>query len=164
MNTFFKSIIPFFIVSVLFTSCSDDDTVIDTEKPQISITEPHAEDAFAPGSEMDIMAVFTDNVELSSYKIEIHDDFDGHTHAVNKTQEVNPWSYEETFTIPSGQTSYEAHQHIDIPAELNGNPITEGYYHLGIFVTDAAGNQSEAFLQIHIEADADHDHDHENDH
>lgn len=162
MKTFLKSILPLFIVAAVFTSCSeDDDAVIDTQKPEIAITEPHEEDAFAPGAELDLIAVFTDNVELGSYKIEIHEDFDSHTHAFNKTsQDLNPWSYEETVTIPVGQTSYEANQHIEIPAEINGNPISEGAYHLGIFVTDAAGNQSEAFLEIHIEGDADQDHDH----
>lgn len=141
-----------FAVTVLFTSCSDDDTVIDTQKPAITIVEPHAEDAFAPGTELHFEAVFTDNVELSSYKIEIHDDFDEHTHATNKSsQDLNPWSYEETFTIPAGRTSFEAVQHIDIPAEKNGMPISEGVYHVGIFVTDKAGNQQEAFLEIHIE-------------
>ncbi len=112
MKTFLKSILPLFLVAAVFTSCSeDDDAVIDTQKPEIAITEPHEEDAFAPGAELDLIAVFTDNVELGSYKIEIHEDFDSHTHAFNKTsQDLNPWSYEETVTIPAGQTSYEANQ------------------------------------------------------
>ncbi len=152
MKTQIKSILPFFLAAVLFTSCSDDDTVVDTEKPQISVAEPHNLDEFTPGSELHIEATFTDNVELSSYKIEIHEDFDDHTHAINKTShDINPWSLDETFTIPAGKTLYDAVHHFDIPTEINGNPISEGVYHLGIFVTDASGNQQEQFIEIHIE-------------
>lgn len=156
MKTQIKSILTIFIAAVLFTSCSDDDdAVIDTEKPQIAIIEPHDEDEFAPGSELHFEATFTDNVELASYKIEIHDDLDGHTHAINKSShDLNPWSWEDTFTIPAGRTSFDAVHHIDIPAEIDGNPISEGVYHVGVFVTDASGNQQEHFIQIHIEANA----------
>jgi hypothetical protein len=155
MKTYLKSIIPFFIVAVLFTSCSDDDTVIDTEKPQIAVVEPHNEDEFAPGSELHIEASFTDNAELASYKIEIHEDFDGHTHAFYKSsQDLNPWSWEETFNIPSGRMSFDAVHHIDIPTEIDNMPVSEGAYHVGIFVTDTSGNQQEFFLEIHIEGDA----------
>ncbi|WP_051205286.1 DUF4625 domain-containing protein [Salinimicrobium xinjiangense] len=141
--------------TLVFTSCSDDDTVVDTQKPTITIVEPHTEEEFVPGSVLLFEAVFTDNVELASYKIEIHEDFDEHTHAFNKSsQDLNPFAYEQTFTIPAGRTSFEATQEIAIPAELNGQPISEGAYHLGVFVTDKSGNQQEAFLEIHIEADA----------
>jgi hypothetical protein len=158
-----KSIITLFVAAVFFTSCSsDDDATPDTQKPVITIAEPHNEDEFAPGSELHFEALFTDNVELRSYKIEIHDDFDDHTHAYTKSShDVNPWSYEETFTIPAGRTSFDAEHHIDIPTHTNdGVAISEGRYHLGVFLTDAAGNQTEAFREIHIEGDSDHDHDH----
>ncbi len=149
-----KHILPIFITAVLFTSCSDDD-VIDTENPEITLLEPHNEDAFAPGSELLIDATFTDNVELAAYKIEIHEDFDDHTHAINKTShDLNPWSYEETFTIGSGQTSHHAVHPITIPTEPNGMPVSEGAYHVGIFATDSSGNQTEIFVKIHIEAQA----------
>jgi hypothetical protein len=32
-------------------------------------------------------------------------------------------------------------------------PVSEGAYHVGIFVTDTSGNQQEFFLEIHIEGD-----------
>lgn len=161
MKTRLNIFLPVFVAAFIFTSCSsDDDNVVDTQRPQISIAEPHNQDEFAPGDEVHIEATFTDNVELSSYKIEIHDDFDDHTHAFLKdSHDSNPWSYENTFTITAGQTSFEAVHHIDIPTEINGNPISEGRYHLGIFLTDAAGNQTESFVEIHIEEHAEeHNH------
>lgn len=153
MNIRFKLFSSLLIAAILFTSCSeDDDTVVDTSRPEITIVEPHAEDEIAPGNELHFEATFTDNVELASYKIEIHDDFDEHNHVMNKmAQDLNPWSYEQTFNIPAGQTSFDADHHIEIPAEINGNPISEGAYHLGVFVTDISGNQQEAFVEIHIE-------------
>lgn len=157
--------------TLLFASCSeDDDSVIDTEAPEVMISEPVDEEEIAPGGEIHFDALFTDNVELASYKVEIHNAFDGHTHAKAKQEEDkdNPWSYNEVFEIEPGKTSFEAHHHIAVPAEINGEHISEGHYHFGVFVTDAAGNESQAFLELHIEGehdDHDHDdHDHDHDH
>lgn len=157
--------LPSLIVSLFVASCSeDDDATIDTEAPEITIVEPHNEEEVAPGGEIHFDAIFTDNVELASYKVEVHNAFDDHTHSVVKQEEHqdNPWSYNEVFTIPAGQTSFEAHHHISVPAEINGEPVSEGHYHFGVYVTDAAGNESQAFLELHLEAgDEDHDdHDH----
>lgn len=152
MKTRLKLFLPVLAAAISFTSCSDDDT--DTQKPTIVIQEPHAEEEVAPGGELHIEAIFTDNVELASYKIEIHEDFDDHTHAVYKnSHDVNPWSYDKTFEIPAGLTTFEAVEHLDIPTEINGEPISEGTYHLGIYVTDAAGNEQQEFLEFHIEDD-----------
>ena len=148
--------------AVLFTSCSnDDDTVIDTQAPVIEISEPHDEEEIAPGEEIHFEALFTDNVELASYKIEIHNAFDDHTHAGTRQtdHQDNPWSYSEVFPIEPGQKSYNAHLHIPVPAEINGKHVSEGHYHFGVYVTDAAGNESQAFLELLIGGD-DHEHDH----
>ncbi|HSI71192.1 MAG TPA: DUF4625 domain-containing protein [Gillisia sp.] len=160
-----NSILTLFVATVFLTSCSnDDDAVLDTEKPTIAITEPNNDDEIAPGEELHFVAVFTDNVELASYKIEIHDDFDDHTHAQAKSShDLNPWSYEEVFTIPAGQTTFEADVHIDIPTTVNGQPISEGIYHLGVYVTDTSGNEEQAFISIHIEDEHEDDgDDHDN--
>lgn len=161
-----NSILTLFIAAVFLTSCSsDDDATLDTEKPTISIIEPHNDDEIAPGGEIHFEALFTDNVALASYKIEIHDDFDDHTHAqVKSSHDLNPWSYEEVFQIPAGQTSFEADNHIEVPTTFNGQPISEGIYHLGVYVTDTSGNEEQAFVTIHIEndhGDEDEDHGHE---
>lgn len=163
MKTTLKLFLPV-IAAALVTSCSsDDNTVVDTQSPTIAVGEPHNEEEVAPGEELHIEAVFTDNVALASYKIEIHEDFDDHTHAINKSEhENNPWSYDEVFQIPAGQSSFEAIHHLDVPTEINGMSISEGAYHVGIYVTDTAGNEEQAFLEVHIEGghseDDGHDH------
>lgn len=160
-----NSILTLIVAAVFLTSCSsDDDATPDTEKPSIVIMEPHDDEEIAPGGEIHFEALFTDNVELASYKIEIHDDFDDHTHAqLKSSHDLNPWSYEEVFQIPAGQKSFTAEQHIDVPTTFNGQPISEGVYHLGVYVTDTAGNEEQAFLSIHIEGEhVEEDHGHDN--
>lgn len=161
-----KLIYLFSITASLFlASCSgDDDATIDTQAPVISIAEPHDEEEVAPGGEIHFEATFTDNVALASYKIEVHSAFDGHTHSRTKQEDHhdNPWSYNEVFTIEPGNTTFDAHEHIDVPAEINGEPISEGHYHFGVYVTDTAGNESQAFLEVHIEGEHEDD-DHEDD-
>ncbi|MBE7641245.1 DUF4625 domain-containing protein [Salegentibacter sp. BLCTC] len=166
-----KLVYLFSITATLFlASCSeDDDNVIDTEAPEIVISDPVDGEEIAPGGEVHFDALLTDNTELASYKVEIHNAFDGHTHAIAKQEghKDNPWSYSEVFEIEPGQKSFEAHHHIPVPAEINGEHISEGHYHFGLFVTDAAGNESQAFLELHIEGDHDgdgNDHDHDHDH
>ncbi|MFO7721139.1 MAG: DUF4625 domain-containing protein [Gillisia sp.] len=157
MNIKFNSILTLIVAAVFLTSCSSDDDARDTEKPTISIMEPHNDEEIAPGGELHFEAIFTDNVALASYKIEIHDDFDVHTHSILKSSDnLNPWSFEQVFQIPAGQRSFEAVHHIDIPTMINGQAISEGTYHLGIYVTDTSGNEEQAFLTIHIEDDHDH--------
>lgn len=140
--------------ALFLTSCSsDDDNVVDTQAPVIQINEPHDEEGISPGGEIHFDALFTDNVELASYKIEVHNAFDDHTHSVVKQEDHqdNPWSYSEVFTIEPGKTSYIAHLHIPVPELINDEPVSEGHYHFGVYVTDAAGNESQAFLELHIE-------------
>ncbi len=67
----------------------------------------------------------------------------------------NPWSHIEVITIPAGQKSYDAHLDIQVPTDVNGAPISEGYYHFGVY----AGNEEQAFLKVHNESD-DHDDEH----
>ncbi len=159
----------FSIFSILFlASCSDDDESLpDNEAPEIDMVDPGDHEEIAPGGEIHFDALFTDNEELASFKINVHNAFDGHTHSSadlkQEASQDNPWSYDEVFEIEPGQTSYEAHEHIAVPAEINGEPISEGHYHFGVFVTDAAGNESQAFVEIHIEA-GEHDHDDHDDH
>lgn len=160
MKTQLRLFLPVFAAAVLLTSCSSDDDAVDTQKPTMTIVEPHDEEGIAPGGEIHFEALFADNVELASYKIEIHEDFDGHTHSLSKSShQDNPWVWSQVFEIPESQTSFQAEQHIDVPTEVNGEPISEGAYHFGVFLTDTAGNEQQSFLEIHIESgDDDHDH------
>ncbi len=144
------------IISIIgLQSCSsDDDSGIDTQKPVIVLNEPTGHQAYLPGEEIHIDADFSDNVELGSYKIEIHSAEDGHTHKV--MDEFAEWFYSETAQLGTGLQNAEIHKHVPIPTEIGGLPIEEGHYHLGIFLTDKAGNQQQLFIEILIGEDHDH--------
>lgn len=89
----------------------------------------------APGDTLLVKALLTDNVELGQFKIDIHDDFDGHSHksmmtkyAEIRIKNINGLSYnlEEVFIIPDTTAS--------------------GIYHGTIQALDAEGNVSQPQL------------------
>ncbi len=111
-------------------SCSKDE---DTDKPVIAAVT--LEDEFvAAGSEIGIILNFTDNEGLKEYKIDIHDDFDGHNHG--KTASTVKF---ETVVINaiSGVSLNDTVQ-VAVPANTTAGP-----YHIGVYVLDAEGNQSD---------------------
>lgn len=144
------------ISAITFQSCSSDDDngSVDTEKPVIILNEPTDHEAFLPGGEIHLDADFSDNVELGAYKIEIHSAADGHEHKNGNA--VGEWFYSETNQIEAGLRNTSIHKHIDIPTEVDGVPIVEGHYHLGIFLTDKAGNEQQLFIEIVVGEDHDH--------
>lgn len=144
------------ILSVItFQSCSsDDDSGVDTVKPVITLNVPIDHQAHLPGEELHLEADFYDNVELGSYKVEIHSAADGHEHKNGNL--VGEWYYTFTEQIPAGLKNMSIHEHIVVPTEVDGVPIVEGHYHLGIFLTDKAGNEQQHFIEIVVGEDHDH--------
>lgn len=142
------------LTAILFTSCSDDDgNGVDTTKPVIVLNEPGDHEEFLPGGEIHFDADFSDNTELGSYKIEIHDATDGHSHERAANEEGVAWAYDEAQEFEAGQMNQNVISHIDIPILINGEPIKEGHYHLGVYCTDKAGNQSQVFIEVVIGED-----------
>ncbi|MFA9193168.1 DUF4625 domain-containing protein [Flavobacterium sp. FBOR7N2.3] len=142
----------------LFTfSCSSDNENIDTEYPVIDIS---GADAFpiqcsevTRGQKLTFRARFTDNAALGSYSLDIHHNFDHHTHSTEVSncntdadkQAVKPLLYLKSISIPEGVKSYDAVQEIDIPADID-----PGDYHFMIKLTDKEGWQSLKGLSIKI--------------
>lgn len=103
--------------------------------------------------------LFTDDMELGAYNIEIHSNFDHHTHSHSSvechhdheeeeadTEPANPWVFNRSYIIPAGQRSYKAQLDIPIPAD-----ITPGDYHFMVRLTDRAGWQQLHAVAIEIE-------------
>lgn len=151
----------YFVCVILFaTSCSKEDTsAIDTEKPEIAdgdYPSPVDCQAYGKGESLQFSYLFIDNVELGNFNIEIHHNFDHHSHSTSagdcplepKKQPVNPWVYNQDFSIPAGKKTYAAK--VDIPIPEN---IDAGDYHLMIRLTDKSGWQQLKAVSIKVLAE-----------
>ncbi len=147
-------------LSAGLASCSSDDdgnTVAnDQEKPKIedgTVPNPIDCQQYKRGETIPFRYTFTDNVELGNFNIEIHNNFDHHTHSTSagdcplddKKSPVNPWVYNQDQAIPAGLKSYEAKVDIPIPQDID-----PGDYHFMIRLTDKAGWQELKAVSIKI--------------
>lgn len=143
------------LIMVLSISCDREES--DTELPEILMSGaehfPHNCDTIYIGESFTFRALFTDNHELGSYSIDIHHNFDHHSHSTELTDcpmdpvkaAVDPLLYISQFNIPDGLKEYEAIQVIDIP-----EGVDTGDYHLMVRLTDKTGWQSIRGISIKI--------------
>ncbi len=148
--------------SILFiVACSNNDDV-DTTKPTIELIKPIDEANFHPGDKLEFVCNFNDDTKLASYKVEIHNNFNGHDHTsptqlkAGLEEEEHPWSYQNSWNFDDGiSTANIKHHEIQIPLTINQEgveeEIAEGHYHLGVYCLDAAGNENSVFIEIEIE-------------
>lgn len=170
MKKLFLAVILLAIGATAFVSCGKTD--VDSEKPVIKLLEPQEDELVKPGSALHLKIELSDNVALRSYKVEIHGNFDGHTHNARAEEAADAVEFKNTWTeadfvklgetpILDKQTVTIDHKLIEIPETINGKPVKEGHYHLMIHCTDRAGNQKEIFTEINIShTGVVHDHDH----
>ncbi len=157
-----------------FVSCEKDG---DITKPLIDLGEPEDGEEFLPGSEICIEMDLSDDTALASFKINIHNAFDGHSHDSGDEEHDEEQNHhdDENYNTDTenafyyNQTSEEldkdvlglrnSHQHIHVEI-----PSTAAYgdYHLMVYCYDTAGNESYVARSIAITKDAEeHDHDDE---
>lgn len=133
---------------LMLLACTDD-TEKDEELPVIdmsgSASFPQNCGIVYRGESFAFRATFTDNVELGSFSIEMHNNFDHHTHSTDATScemapvktPVKPMLFIQEFDILKAAKKYEATVQIAVPADAD-----TGDYHFMIRVTDAAGWQA----------------------
>lgn len=124
---------------------------IDKVKPVIDVSIPEAFpvscDTLYFGEPFDLRLLFTDNKELGSYSIDIHNNFNHHAHSTEVTtctldpvkEPVNPYVFIGDYSIPTGQTNYKSNQSILIPAGNDKGAFDEGEYHFFIRLPDKEG-------------------------
>lgn len=156
-----KGILLNLIIAGAFTSCSSDDETLptsgkDTEKPTISVNYangfPQACAQLKRGETYTFKALAKDNMQLASFSIDLHHNFDHHTHDNQNVQcaldpirdSSNPFIYMKNFTI-SGGKEYEAIVQITIPANAD-----TGDYHCSYSVVDETGWQGRTSVDIKI--------------
>jgi hypothetical protein len=151
----------FLLLMLLFgvLSC-DDGNDIDTEKPSINNdftgSFPVNCDTLYFGEEFTIKLLLKDNVELGSYSIEIHNNFDHHSHSTEvtvcelwpKKVPVNPFVFIDDYKIPAGSIEFKTSQVISIPTVNGKGAFDEGDYHFFISLTDREGWSTQKGLSI----------------
>ncbi|MFI3331152.1 MAG: DUF4625 domain-containing protein [Rikenellaceae bacterium] len=146
-----KSLFAALLLSVALISCEAEG---DVTKPVIDLTSPaEGEQLEADSTGMHFEVSFSDDEGLSSYKVEIHSNFDGHTHASlsrHDDEDTVDFSYNNSWVIEgsNGETlrNEDIHHHeIIIPSNA-----TRGDYHFTIYCTDLSGNQSYVVRNVEI--------------
>lgn len=161
-----------------FTACGDDDDR-DMTPPVISdegiTANPVNCQVYHRGEVIAFHYIFTDDQELGNYTIEVHSNFDHHSHStdgdhenecddadnhesdhhdgrnghhdgdIDNLDEETPWNQHFEFAIPGGLKTFEARQDLPIPADA-----TPGDYHFMIRLTDRAGWQQLKAVAIKI--------------
>lgn len=155
----FRSIILLFAILSVLSACNKESD-IDTEKPVINNdfvgAFPVNCDTLYFGESFDLMLKFSDNAELGSYSIEIHNNFDHHSHSTEVTEcdmdpvkdPVNPFTLINDYDIPGGLTEFETGIAISIPEGNNDGLFDEGDYHFFISLTDKEGWSTQKGLSI----------------
>jgi len=157
------------VLSLCFTACSSDDEK-DMTPPVISgqgiaVASPINCEVYHPGDVIPVRYMLTDDMALGSFNIEVHDNFDHHTHSTegdnhegtecedhdgehhhDGKEEGTTWKYNESFKIDGGVTAYPINVDITVPKDAR-----HGDYHFMIKVTDLAGWQQLKALAIKIE-------------
>ena len=140
-------------------ACNDssDSESKDMEYPVITSGSEEASPSncqiYERGGTIPFTYVFTDDTELGAFNIEVHHNFDHHTHSTSSVEcemepnkkALHPWIFNEDFSIPSGQTTYSPQLEIPIPEDID-----TGDYHFVIRVTDRAGWQQICAVAVKI--------------
>ena len=152
-----KSLLLCSVLGLALHGCGGATAEKDTVPPEIlsagSETCPLNCEEFSRGSVLEFAYNFSDNFELGSYNLEIHNNFDHHTHSTEAgecrqdavKEAVKPWIFNKDYTIPSGSKHYEARISIPVPDDVD-----LGEYHFMIRLTDSSGWQELRSVGIRI--------------
>jgi len=148
----------FLSLTVLIAACSSSESIDkDLEKPTITINYeegfPKACIDLVGGETYNFKAKVTDNKALAAYSLEIHHNFDHHTHddqeeTCNMDEQktaINPLIYLESYEIEDGIVSYEIDVSVLIPIDAD-----KGDYHCTFSITDVTGWQSRTSVGFKI--------------
>lgn len=150
-------------VSIVFVSCENKNK--DLTPPSVSQTDflPANCDIYYLGDTIQVHFTCTDDTELGNFNIEIHNNFDHHTHSTeaedcDEGEEHNhgeeehhdedvegAWVFNQDYAIPAGLKEYTAHIEIPVPKD-----ILDGDYHFMLRLTDRAGWQTIKAVAIDI--------------
>ena len=155
-------ILPLIFLALAFLSSCEKDEAVDLEKPVIDLSIPGAFpvncDTLYFGESFEFNVLFSDNAELGSFSIDIHNNFDHHSHSTEVTEcdldpmkePVNPFLFIEDYAISEEVNELETNRPIFIPAGDDDGLYDEGDYHFFISLTDKEGWSDQIGLSIKI--------------
>jgi hypothetical protein len=144
------------LILLAVTACGDDKNR-DLSYPRISTADIEASPTncheYRRGEVIKFNYMFYDDTELGMFNIEVHNNFDHHSHSTSSTEctmdpnkePVKPWVFNQGYNIPSGRTEYNAKVDIPIPTDID-----TGDYHFMVRLTDMAGWQQLQAFSIKI--------------
>lgn len=153
-------IMPFLVAAMVVANGCKKDTKdqVDTAYPVIDISAstafPKQCGEIKRGEKFVFRAHFSDNVALGSSSVDIHHNFDHHTHSTEVEscslqpvkQPVKPFLFIQSYPIAAGQKTYDIQQVISVPTDVD-----PGDYHFMIRLTDKEGWQTIKGLSIRIQ-------------
>lgn len=160
MKQFIIFIFPLLFL-LLFSSCEKEEG-IDKQKPEIDLSFQGAFpvncDTLYFGETFVVKVLLSDNEELGSFSIDIHHNFDHHSHSTEVTEcnlnpikdPVNPYLFIQDYDIPRGLKEYETNLSISLETGDNTGLFDEGDYHFFISLTDKEGWSVQKGLSIKI--------------
>ncbi len=155
-----KAVLLLILMFGVITSCERSEK--DTEKPVIDLTASGAYplncDTLWFGEPFTFVAQFSDNSALGAFTIEIHHNFDHHSHSTEvsacsflpKKTAVNPYLFIQDYEIPSGMNSVRIEQQFVLPSANQKGVFDDGDYHFYIGLTDKEGWSTQRGLSIKI--------------
>ena len=149
-----------FILLLFSTACNTAE--IDDVKPVIDLTIdgafPVSCDTLYLGESFTWKVRFSDNVELGSYSLEIHHNFDHHAHSTEVVEcdldpvkaPVNTFHVISDFEIPAGSGEFIVNQEFSLPLSDGSGEFDQGDYHFFISLTDREGWSAQKGFNIKI--------------
>ncbi|CAM1363635.1 conserved exported hypothetical protein [Tenacibaculum litopenaei] len=143
---------------MILASCSSESEAPDKEKPTISVNYqegfPKSCTVLKKGQKYTVKVQTSDNIGLATYAIDIHHNFDHHTHDDQGAQctlspvktPITPFIFMQNYNIDGAPKSYEIQQELSIPSNIDS-----GDYHCQISVVDVTGWQRRTSIDIKIE-------------
>lgn len=140
----------------LLLSCSEEE-IKDTTKPTIDISNGYPQNCsvIKKGVPFTFKAFFSDNVALGGYTIDIHHNFNHHTHSTEEVENcsllpkkdaVKPFKLIKTYKIDGNPKTFEAKQTFTIDESFDS-----GNYHFHITLADKQGWSSIVGLSVFVE-------------
>ena len=148
---------PFIFLILILFICSCSNIEIDDKVPEIDMSFadafPKNCDTVFIGETFRLKALFNDNVALGEYNVDIHHNFQHHSHSTEffectlepKKTTINPYLLIKTFNIPENSREYYTDDEIFVP-----QGVDPGDYHLFLRLTDRAGWQAVKGIGIKI--------------